>query len=383
MIKVTSKSQLKKNQSFSIKLFKKPFCFKEKKKYRFYEYPKFKDKSFWKFPKKYKSKKFNTLVVSGPSRNGNHLLLSLLDGHNQTADHSGEDDMLRTFFAFVNWNEKNAINKIKNYDLKFILNLSGQLIKKNSVSGFNKWEELDKLIKTHRRLNVWSGSQAEFEGHIQDFQDIHPNIDYDNFVKYLKKNKKKFNNFFDYWYYYLEASKILSRDYKRNLKYKFKWFGSGLRREIYFLLKKTSNVRVVVPIREFDTYYFSFAKARYKTNKIKQEPLNELWEHWRHKVIDYLILKEKYPKNVFIIKYEDMVKDTKNTMKRLSKKLGIKYDDILSRPTIINKKHLGNSSFKKSNKYLGKIFYKKKKFDIRRLPNEYKSILESIKKLKV
>ena len=78
-----------------------------------------------------------------------------------------------------------------------------------------------------------------------------------------------------------------------------------------------------------------------------------------------------------------MVTDTENTMRRLSKKLGIKYDDILSRPTIINKKHLGNSSFKKSKKYLGKIFYKKKKFDIRRLPNEYKSILETIKKVKV
>ena len=125
-------------------IFKKPFCFKEKKKYQYYEYPRFKDKNFWKFPKKYKSKKFNTLVISGPSRNGNHLLLSLLDGHGQTANHSGEDDMLRTLFASVNWNETNTINKIKNCDLKFIFNLSGQLIKKNSVSGFNKWEELNK-----------------------------------------------------------------------------------------------------------------------------------------------------------------------------------------------------------------------------------------------
>lgn len=382
MIRVTSKSQLPKHKRFSIDLFKKPFCFKEKKKYKLYEFPNFKDKNFWKFPKKYKSKKNNTLIVSGPSRNGNHLMLSLLDGHSQFGFHSGEDDTLRTYLAAVKLNEKTAIDKIKNYDPNYVLKLSGQIIKKKSVTGFNKWKALNELIQKNQRLNVWSGSQKEFMGHVQDFQDIHPNIDYLKFEKNILE-KKKYNNFFDFWFDYLKASKVLSRDNKFKIKYPFRWCGSGLRRELFFLLGKTNNVFAVCPIREFNTYYFSFAKARFKTHKIKQNVINELWEHWRHKVIDFLILKKKYPNNIFIVKYEDMVGDTKNTMKRLSKQLGVKFEQILTSPTILKKKHLGNSSFKKPKKYLGKVFIKKKVFNTSRLPTEYNDILNLINKVKV
>ena len=67
--------------------------------------------------------------------------------------------------------------------------------------------------------------------------------------------------------------------------------------------------------------------------------------------------------------------------RRLSK-IGIKFDNILTRPTILKKKHLGNSSLKNQINILKKYFIKKK-FDISRLPNEYKSILKLIKKVKV
>ena len=38
MLKVKSKSQLKKNIEFDLKLFKSPFCFNESKKYKIYQY---------------------------------------------------------------------------------------------------------------------------------------------------------------------------------------------------------------------------------------------------------------------------------------------------------------------------------------------------------
>ena len=78
-----------------------------------------------------------------------------------------------------------------------------------------------------------------------------------------------------------------------------------------------------------------------------------------------------------------MVGDTKNTMKRLSKQLGVKFEQILTSPTILKKKHLGNSSFKKPKKYLGKVFIKKKVFNTSRLPTEYNDILNLINKVKV
>ena len=48
MLKVKSKSQLKKNLKFDLNLFKLPFCFKESKKYKVYEYPKLNKSKFWK-----------------------------------------------------------------------------------------------------------------------------------------------------------------------------------------------------------------------------------------------------------------------------------------------------------------------------------------------
>ena len=73
MLKVKSKSQLKKNVEFDLKLFKSPFCFNESKKYKIYQYPKLNNSKFWK---KLDIKKKKVLVLSGPARNGNHLLLS-------------------------------------------------------------------------------------------------------------------------------------------------------------------------------------------------------------------------------------------------------------------------------------------------------------------
>ena len=76
---VTSPSQLKKNKTFSLKIFKEPFCFKEKKKYKIYEMPKFKTAFFKSLKVKDLSNK--CIFISGPARSGNHLLLSMLDNH--------------------------------------------------------------------------------------------------------------------------------------------------------------------------------------------------------------------------------------------------------------------------------------------------------------
>ena len=94
---IKSKSQIKENELFSLDHIKKPFCYNEKKKkYKIYQYPNFKNDKFWKIKDKNKKP---ILVVSGPARNGNHLVISLLDGHSQIRPHPGEDDFLRSLFS--------------------------------------------------------------------------------------------------------------------------------------------------------------------------------------------------------------------------------------------------------------------------------------------
>ena len=113
--------------------------------------------------------------------------------------------------------------------------------------------------------------------------------------------------------------------------------------------------------------------------------MNDLWEHWRHKVIDYLLLKKKYPNKIYLIKFEDLVNNPKSISKKICKILKIKYSKKMLSPTVLGKKSFGNSSYKKSKDIKGKIY----KSTINRnlkdviLPKEYFSILKEINKMAI
>ena len=122
--------------------------------------------------------------------------------------------------------------------------------------------------------------------------------------------------------------------------------------------------------------------SRHNTRKIEQKALDDLWEHWRHKVVDYLLLKKKYPKNIIILQYEDLVNDTSKTIEKISKKLKIKFNKKMLIPTIFGSKTKGNSTYGKTNKNLGKVYKTSTKYDFPKniLPKEYYQILKIVKK---
>ena len=383
-MKITSKSQIRKGTKFNLLEFNKMFCEKEKKKYKVYEYPKFKNKLFWKKSVKFENKG-KILIISGPARSGNHLLLSLIDGHPSVQYHPGEDDFLRSIFTEVNKSEGNLIKKLKSKNnWKFILSLSGQA-PFGKKKGFNKWK---KLFYSNSKNYTWSGKQKEGSGHIYDYQGIKPKIRYYQYENYLKTREKEIsssNNFLDIFSIYLDAIKKLYYKKTNNLKYDHVWFGSGLRRELKFLLERNKNIVCLVPIRKFETFYYSYSMSRHKTKKIQQNALNDLWEHWRHKVIDYLILKKKYPKNIIILQYEDLIYNTKFTIQKISKKLGIKFSEKMLVPTIFNKRTKGNSTYGRSNKDLGKIYRSSAEYSFPKkiLTDEYRQIIQVVKKYSV
>ena len=232
-MKITSKSQLKKNQKFSLDLFKEPFCSNELKRFKRYETIKsFKNKSFWKKNDNF-NKIGNILILSGPARNGNHLLMSLMDGHSKILSLPGEDFLLREFLSRVKENEDLALKNLtgKN-NIEYILNMSG--------GKFNKWEKLYNLNIENKKSNLWSGQQPENEGHVTDFQDIVPKINYPAFKDYLyeKKNDlQNLDNFFEFFQIYLKSLQYLvNEDKNETLIYPFSWVFSGLRRELFFFV---------------------------------------------------------------------------------------------------------------------------------------------------
>ena len=68
-----------------------------------------------------------TLFVSGGSRNGNHLVWSLLDGNKDLPTLAGEDKFLSSLFK-INFNSKKVQKKFDKNNLNFVKKLSGEIL---------------------------------------------------------------------------------------------------------------------------------------------------------------------------------------------------------------------------------------------------------------
>ena len=378
--KITSSSQLNDNEEFDLNNFDKLFCENEKKKYKYKETITFKDKIFWK-----KNKSFNNLgtllFISGPGRQGNHLMIAAMDNSKKIRSNIGEDSFLDNFFNFAKINETKTINIIKNpkKNINFILNLSGK-------KKFNKWKKLWQLWKKQKKPDTWSG--IEGKKWITDYKNFLPEIDYPAFEKYLIENRfriAKCNNFMKIFEIYLKATNLLFEKNK-NFKINFRYSGSGLRRELLYLMKNCQNLQCIVPIRRFESFYYTITKSYFGNSKITQKKLNEAWEHWRHKVVDYLILKNRYPKNFHIVRFEDLTNKPLKVLSKLLNILKIKEKTLKFQVSILGKNVEGNSSFFKTNKKNKYGIYKTKyqnNLENVILPKEYKIIKNYINKYSI
>ena len=222
ILKIKSKSRLPQGRKFDLKYFKKPFCSKEKNNFKRYETVKFKTNYFIN-----KSKKLNNigkiLIISGPARNGNHILMSMLDGHPQIQCQPGEDFLLREFISRAKENETKLVDKIKNLrNVNYITQMSGAYT--------NKWKKLYLAWKNKKKIKSWSGQQPINKSHISDFQDFIPKINYNAYEKNLIRNLekiKKAKTFLDFFKIYFESLAKLVPP-KKNLIYKHIYVYSGL-----------------------------------------------------------------------------------------------------------------------------------------------------------
>lgn len=379
MIKITSNS-ISKSKNFSLNNFKNFFFEKEKKKkFKFFEEVNFKS-NFWRSDDiKKKNKKL--LIISGISRSGNHLLLSIIDNHKDICFCGGEDGILRNLLAIVkSHGEKKTEHKLRTLNINFLKKLSGSKIVNNKITLFDKWLKVANLSKNSKLRH--SGTQGINITSILDFKNTIPSINYSAFVKYLSK-KTIIDNFYDFFYFYLEASRKLFFENKKK-KFYYTLCHSGLRREINFLLSNNVDAIVLVPVRDFKGFCSSYLKGIYRTEKPTTHQLNDIWENWRHKVIDFLLLKEKFPNRIILIQYEDLIKDPKKLINKLFGKIKISKIKKIE-TTILGKLNIGNSSFNLDNIKAGKIYKRKNylKLNDKQIPDEYKKIMKLIKQKKL
>ena len=248
-----------------------------------------------------------------------------------------------------------------------------------NLSGVNvdKWKLLSKKKISKKHKKHWAGN------HPQGFVPLleYPDQQYYKFDhnEYLNTIRKKISSqsydFEKLFMAYLEGFSKLKKKID-NLKFDYIYANSGLRRELYLLCKKKFNVKIIVPIRKFETFYFSKIFGRYKSLEINDRFMKEAWAHWKNKTIDYLILKNLFPKNLFLVRFEDLVerKTRKKFTKKICKFLSIKYHKNLEKMTFIGNLIKPNSSFEKE---------KLKNFAVmnaKLIPSEYINIYNEVKK---
>jgi hypothetical protein len=316
------------------------------------------------------------IIISGGSRNGNHLVTSILDGHPNLPYSPGEDRVLsQLFWEFLN--NKKIITKelIKKNFFNYIKTLSGV--------NFDKWKKIS-LGKVNKKK--WAGNHKQGYVPLIEYPNQNNFINYAEYnkkIKYNFKNSKKKN--FDFIFQnYLDAFSHLSPENKDS-KYDYMYNNSGLRRELYYLLKKKYKLKIIVPIRKFETYYPSKVIGRYAINDKKKNDeilnhkyLQDAWEHWKNKTVDYLVLKKIFPKNILIVKFEDLFK--KNNifyLKKICQFLEIKYSNTMLDHTSWRKKVKPNTSYGSTIK---KDIKKKLTLSKKKIPHEYYSIYKEINK---
>lgn len=325
------------------------------------------------------------IVISGPARNGNHLMISLLDGTKELPRIPGEDDTIRNIFTKFKTLGKKKFLKELNKSYKTILNLSVQPVEGTKNSG-NKWKMLQKIKKSDKLFLKTPGKKKPNTGHIIDYPNFKPKINYNRFENEFKKNlKKKEIDFQNILNSYLHASTFLLNSKKNYENYLFA--SSGIRRELDYLCSKLKNIKVVVPIRNFESFYFSYSKSRFNSLEVNKIFFKDLWEHWYHKVNDYYVLNKKYPGKFIFVKYEKIIKNP-NYLKKLFKKLNLTFSKKNLTPTINDQKVFGNTSHTTDKNKFGRIYKSslenEKLFDLNifgKNKSDYLKIKKQIEKL--
>lgn len=260
-----------------------------------------------------------TLIISGGSRNGNHLIWSLLDGNIDLPVLAGEDKFLSQIFWRNLEDPDKFIKNLKKRKANFLRRLSG--LKSD------KWL---RIYKKNYNNKIWAGKHKSNIMPLIEFPKHICKINYKNYKDNLEKNFKNFDDFTSIWNLYLKSLKLLKNKKNTKFLYNYIYAESGLRRELLFLAKNEFNFVCVVPIRRFETFYFSKIKPMFNSTEIKKKFIKEAWEQWYHKSSDYLKLKKKYPQKFILVPFEDFHINNRrfSKVKKLCKKLKIKFKKI-------------------------------------------------------
>jgi len=334
------------------------------------------------------------LLLSSPSRMGNHALISMLDSHPQIPKIPGEDAFLTWAFIKANYDVSRFLDNVR--DINYIKKMSSDSCLKN------KWLEHKKLFHNGSCPEIYNGVQYDYnkddknsslhrlpdKDSFVDFQGVILDVDYDNYHKVLSDNKgiiEQTSDFTDIFTIYSEAFRSLlngKQDYSTYCA-DYVYACSGMRVQSLWALRQYENTKLIVSIRRFESYAISMIKSFYKTSELREEFLKEAWEQWYHKVIDYLYLKLNYPEKVLLVDFDDIINESEFVSQSICRFLGIDFHESMLSATINGVNVKGNSSVSRKNHESG-VFYKStsKELDKKHIPDDYYPIWEIFNQMK-
>ena len=304
------------------------------------------------------SSDYRLLMISAPSRMGNHLLHSTLDSHSMLPRIPGEDGNLFHYFKFSTLAIQEFFDDIKPEHLEDTLQRYA------STGGkIRKWEEFKSCFDTNTIPKVWSGIQYPTDSpYITDYQNVVFDVNLEAYQSKISEiAASPVSSCAELVTKYYSALNYLDYTYDPRKEYKFDGicFASGMRGMASWMLKHFRHSKLITTVRDFDSYAISHIRSRYKTSDLRNEWVREAWEHWFHKIGDYVVLKRQYPDRVFIVRFEDLINEEKSTIQKICDFLDVEYESTLDCPTAFGLAVKGNSSAPKSDKDKGKRFGKR------------------------
>jgi hypothetical protein len=294
------------------------------------------------------------VVVSSPSRMGNHALMSILDSHPELPRVPGEDSFLRHSFYECSYNLNAYLQNLQGpQNSNYIRNLS------SFPADTDKWAKLKVAYNTQKFPELHAGIQFPTNKLVvTDYQDVLVDINYDEYVRVLEEAKEQISatsSFSEVLIIYLSALSMLDPK-GNNTKFLATYANSGLRRQCLWLCYNFPKVRILTSIRRFDSYAVSHIRSRYRVVEFKEEWITEAWEHWYHKIIDYFWIKANFPENIMLIPFEDISANTELVAREISKFLGINYHESMMTATVFGQPNKGNSSKRRDDIQKGRFY---------------------------
>mgnify|MGYP000740060287 CR=1 FL=1 len=268
------------------------------------------------------------LLISQIQRSGGTLMSQLFDGHSQLHVHPGELNIGRP----KKWHYPQVDLSMKPGKIYDLYNEERQT-KEYIDDGYQKpgksheKPDTNSVLKSLPFLFSLELQKKLFQQFMEDFKVTDNRGMMDAYV----------SSYFNAWLDYQDL-------YKEDASVKY-WCTFSARLAVVDtnvdkILHDFPQGKILTMFRNPASWYASAKKHADRYGDLEKSM--NLWVKTYKTSLDYV---KKYPDNVYLINFDQLLQDVPSTMKKLSEMLGIQYEEILSMPTFNRMKIASDSSF--------------------------------------